>query len=197
VLGFAAISSCGDARSETSVRGVQARPWISSLQQCPASAGLPFPEGARFAREAAAVNTEPSTKRASGRHSLDDTDRYVGARVRGRRRMLGLTQHQLAELIGVSYQQANKYETGLNRVSAGRLYRIACLMTSMASAAKMGHHLRAAARRWWEGTGRGIAGRQGRARVRPPLSFPGGLNGYPGVLGPDDKQRTRKRCQAP
>jgi len=74
---------------------------------------------------------------------------------------------------------------------------IACLMTSMASAAKMGHHLRAAARRWWEGTGRGIAGRQGRARVRPPLSFPGGLNGYPGVLGPDDKQRTRKRCQAP
>jgi len=39
--------------------------------------------------------------------------------------MLGLTQHQLAELIGVSYQQANKYETGLNRVSAGRLYHIA------------------------------------------------------------------------
>ena len=71
------------------------------------------------------MNTEPSTKRASGRHLLDDTDRYVGARVRGRRRMLGLTQHQLAELIGVSYQQANKYETGLNRVSAGRLYRIA------------------------------------------------------------------------
>ena len=71
------------------------------------------------------MNTEPSTKRASGRHLLDDTDRYVGARVRGRRRMLGLTQHQLAELIGVSYQQANKYETGLNRVSAGRLYQIA------------------------------------------------------------------------
>ena len=71
------------------------------------------------------MNTEPSTKRASGRHLLDDTDRYVGARVRGRRRMLGLTQHQLAERIGVSYQQANKYETGLNRVSAGRLYQLA------------------------------------------------------------------------
>jgi transcriptional regulator with XRE-family HTH domain len=39
--------------------------------------------------------------------------------------MLGLTQHQLAERIGVSYQQANKYETGLNRVSAGRLYQLA------------------------------------------------------------------------
>jgi transcriptional regulator with XRE-family HTH domain len=64
-------------------------------------------------------------KRAPGRHPPDDTDRHVGARVRGRRRMLGLTQHQLAELIGVSYQQANKYETGLNRVSAGRLYQLA------------------------------------------------------------------------
>jgi transcriptional regulator with XRE-family HTH domain len=64
-------------------------------------------------------------KRASGRYPPDDTDRHVGARMRGRRRMLGLTQHQLAELIGVSYQQANKYETGLNRVSAGRLYQLA------------------------------------------------------------------------
>ena len=39
--------------------------------------------------------------------------------------MLGLTQHQLAELIGVTYQQAHKYEKGINRVAAGRLYTIA------------------------------------------------------------------------
>ncbi len=38
--------------------------------------------------------------------------------------MLGLTQQQLAELIGVTYQQAHKYERGINRVSAGRLYEI-------------------------------------------------------------------------
>ncbi len=39
--------------------------------------------------------------------------------------MLGLTQQQLAELIGITYQQAHKYEVGMNRVSAGRLYAIA------------------------------------------------------------------------
>ena len=39
--------------------------------------------------------------------------------------MLGLTQQQMAELIGVTYQQAHKYEKGVNRVSAGRLYHIA------------------------------------------------------------------------
>ncbi len=39
--------------------------------------------------------------------------------------MLGLTQQQMAELIGVTYQQAHKYETGINRISAGRLFPIA------------------------------------------------------------------------
>ena len=39
--------------------------------------------------------------------------------------MLGFTQQQLADLIGVTYQQAHKYERGINRVSAGRLFEIA------------------------------------------------------------------------
>ena len=39
--------------------------------------------------------------------------------------MLGLTQQQMAELIGVTYQQAHKYEKGINRVAAGRLYSVA------------------------------------------------------------------------
>jgi transcriptional regulator with XRE-family HTH domain len=39
--------------------------------------------------------------------------------------MLGLTQQQLADLIGVTYQQAHKYERGINRVSAGRLFEVA------------------------------------------------------------------------
>ena len=38
--------------------------------------------------------------------------------------MLGLSQQQLAQMIGVTYQQAHKYERGLNRISAGRLYDI-------------------------------------------------------------------------
>ena len=39
--------------------------------------------------------------------------------------MLGLTQQQMADLIGVTYQQAHKYERGINRIAGGRLYAIA------------------------------------------------------------------------
>ena len=38
--------------------------------------------------------------------------------------MLGLSQQQMADMIGVTYQQAHKYERGINRISAGRLYEI-------------------------------------------------------------------------
>lgn len=62
---------------------------------------------------------------AAGRSRALDVDRYVSLRIRQRRIMLGLTQQQMAELIGVTYQQAHKYETGINRISAGRLYQIA------------------------------------------------------------------------
>jgi len=58
-----------------------------------------------------------------------DIDRYVGARIRERRIMLGLTQQQLADLIGVTYQQAHKYERGINRVSAGRLFEVAHVLS--------------------------------------------------------------------
>ncbi|WP_404422334.1 helix-turn-helix domain-containing protein [Thalassospira australica] len=66
-----------------------------------------------------ASNEEP--KRAN---RATDTDRYVGQRIRERRIMLGLSQQQMADLIGVTYQQAHKYERGINRISAGRLYEI-------------------------------------------------------------------------
>jgi len=56
---------------------------------------------------------------------LQDVDRHVGARLRERRILLGLTQQELAELIGVTYQQAHKYEKGTNRIAAGRLSVIA------------------------------------------------------------------------
>ena len=59
------------------------------------------------------------------RPRAQDIDRIVGARMRERRILLGLTQQQMAELIGVTYQQAHKYEKGINRIAAGRLSRIA------------------------------------------------------------------------
>lgn len=51
-------------------------------------------------------------------------DSHVGGRIRKRRTLLGLTQEQLAAALDISYQQVQKYETGANRVSAGRLYQI-------------------------------------------------------------------------
>ena len=59
------------------------------------------------------------------RARAQNVDRHVGGRLRERRIMLGLTQQQMAELIGVTYQQAHKYEKGINRIAAGRLYAIA------------------------------------------------------------------------
>ena len=61
---------------------------------------------------------------SGGRSRALDVDHFVSLRIRQRRIMLGLTQQQMAELIGVTYQQAHKYETGINRISAGRLYQI-------------------------------------------------------------------------
>lgn len=52
-------------------------------------------------------------------------DEKVGSNIRLRRTMLGLTQEQLASALNISYQQVQKYETGANRISAGRLYEIA------------------------------------------------------------------------
>ena len=66
-----------------------------------------------------------TVKPGSGRARAQDSDRHVGGRMRERRIMLGLTQHQMAALIGVTYQQAHKYEKGINRVASGRLYHIA------------------------------------------------------------------------
>jgi transcriptional regulator with XRE-family HTH domain len=52
-------------------------------------------------------------------------DRALALRIRQRRIMQGLTQQQMAERIGVTYQQAHKYEQGVNRVSVSRLFDIA------------------------------------------------------------------------
>ncbi len=73
----------------------------------------------------ATVMVKPTTNPGPGRSRAQDVDRHVGARMRERRIMLGLTQQQMAELIGVTYQQAHKYEKGINRIAAGRLYQIA------------------------------------------------------------------------
>ena len=57
-------------------------------------------------------------------------DAHVGRRIRDRRTGLGLTQEHLANALNLSYQQVQKYETGANRVSAGRLYEISKILQS-------------------------------------------------------------------
>lgn len=52
-------------------------------------------------------------------------DVHVGKRIRQRRWLIGMTQQQLAEQVGIKFQQIQKYETGANRVSASRLWDIA------------------------------------------------------------------------
>lgn len=52
-------------------------------------------------------------------------DVHVGKRIRHRRWMIGMTQQQLADKVGIKFQQIQKYETGANRVSASRLWDIA------------------------------------------------------------------------
>ena len=49
-------------------------------------------------------------------------DQHVGKRLRDRRTLLGLTQQQLAEMLGVTFQQLQKYEKGANRIGSSRLY---------------------------------------------------------------------------
>ena len=55
-------------------------------------------------------------------HSVD---LHVGRKLRQRRWLMGMTQQQLADRVGIKFQQIQKYETGANRVSASRLWEIA------------------------------------------------------------------------
>lgn len=52
-------------------------------------------------------------------------DRHVGVRIRARRRQLGVSQQLLADTIGCTFQQVQKYENAKNRVSSSRLFEIA------------------------------------------------------------------------
>ena len=65
-----------------------------------------------------------ATRNAMGNRTRP-IDQHVGERIRLRRTERGLTQEQLAAALDVSYQQVQKYETGANRISAGRIYQIA------------------------------------------------------------------------
>ncbi len=59
---------------------------------------------------------------------ISPIDVHVGARLRQRRTLLGMTQTNLGDALGLTFQQVQKYERGTNRISASRLYDLARLL---------------------------------------------------------------------
>ena len=64
-------------------------------------------------------------RKSQANKSPNPTDKHVGSRVRMRRKMISMSQTKLADAIGVTFQQIQKYEKGTNRISASRLLQIA------------------------------------------------------------------------
>jgi transcriptional regulator with XRE-family HTH domain len=60
-----------------------------------------------------------------GTKSTDSVDRFIGARVRTRRMLAGMSQGKLGEALGITFQQIQKYEKGTNRISVSRLHQMA------------------------------------------------------------------------
>jgi transcriptional regulator with XRE-family HTH domain len=62
--------------------------------------------------------------------SPNPVDLHVGGRVRMRRKMLSISQERLADALGLTFQQVQKYERGANRISASKLYEIARFLSA-------------------------------------------------------------------
>ena len=63
-----------------------------------------------------------------GKKGPNPVDKHVGSRVRMRRLMLGMSQGKLAEGLGLTFQQVQKYEKGANRIGASRLQHLASIL---------------------------------------------------------------------
>jgi transcriptional regulator with XRE-family HTH domain len=84
-------------------------------------------KGSIRSAEKRATEASSEDKRLSSEHP-NPVDKYVGSRVRMRRRMLGMSQERLAEQLGLTFQQVQKYEKGINRISAGRLQQLSHIL---------------------------------------------------------------------
>ena len=65
------------------------------------------------------------TVKDNGPHPVDV---YVGSRLKKRRSLMGISQEKLADAVGLTFQQVQKYERGANRVSASRLYQFSQIL---------------------------------------------------------------------
>src|SRR5260370_19343703 len=67
-------------------------------------------------------------QRSQAKKSQNPTDKYVGSRVRMRRKMLSMSQEKLGDALGLTFQQVQKYEKGTNRIGASRLQNISLIL---------------------------------------------------------------------
>ncbi|HYD89644.1 MAG TPA: helix-turn-helix domain-containing protein [Vitreimonas sp.] len=94
--------------------------------------------------------------------SANAIDKKIGQRVRTRRLEIGMSQERLAELLGVTFQQVQKYEKGVNRIAASRLHDIAGALDMPVA-------------RFFEGLGGAAGGAEGRQElVEDVLATPEG-----------------------
>jgi transcriptional regulator with XRE-family HTH domain len=75
-----------------------------------------------MSRETAVEDVEPDDR---GSRRANPIDVHVGSRVRLRRMLLGMSQEKLGEFLGLTFQQIQKYEKGINRIGASRLFDLA------------------------------------------------------------------------
>lgn len=68
---------------------------------------------------------DDSASRVEREHRASPIDAHVGARVRLRRTLLGMSQEKLGDALGLTFQQVQKYERGVNRIGASRLFDLA------------------------------------------------------------------------
>ena len=65
---------------------------------------------------------------AAAKKAPNPIDKHVGSRVRMRRMMLAMSQEKLGDALGLTFQQVQKYEKGINRIGAGRLFEVANIL---------------------------------------------------------------------
>ena len=75
-----------------------------------------------------ATEAPPETDERNARRA-NAMDIHVGSRVRLRRMLMGMSQERLGELLGLTFQQVQKYEKGVNRIGAGRLHELGQVMS--------------------------------------------------------------------
>jgi len=82
----------------------------------------------RYAEDKASLPAANSLRSVLPKKQANPIDIQVGNRVRIRRMLIGMSQERLGDLLGLTFQQVQKYEKGVNRIGAGRLFEVARIL---------------------------------------------------------------------